>query len=327
MEKFVKYFVLILMVSAFIMAGCKKDDDEDPTPAPPAKFEILKDYMVTNNLDVDVVISGWIVTADTVAAHGAATTYDIIDIRSIDDYNLGHIEGAVHGSLGTILADAADATKPILVACYTGQSAGHAVIALRLSGYANAKVLKWGMSGWNSSLSGAWNSNVGNTVADYPANWAAAPGNITSPIVFSTVPNIQSTSSDGAVILAERVTAMLANGFSGIDNTDVLASPTDYFINNYWAEADVVEYGNIQPAYRLQPFTLTAETYKNLDPSKAIVNYCWTGQTSSMLTAYFYVLGYDAKSLKFGVNGMIYDGLHSHKWAEPGTDYPLVPTK
>lgn len=327
MEKLMRIFAMMLMVSAMILAGCSKsDDDEEPTPAPTPKFEILKDYMINNNMDIDVVVSSWIIDAAGVNAKGVADFY-IMDIRGIDDYNAGHIEGAVHSSLGTIVADAAAATKSILVVCYTGQTAGHAVVALRLSGYADAKVLKWGMSGWNSTLSGPWNNNIGNTASDYPSSWAAAPGNITSPVVYSTVPNIQSTSSDGAIILAERVAALTTNGFNGVNNTDVLANPTDFFINNYWAEADVAEYGNIQPAYRLNPFTLAGESYKNLDPTKAIVTYCWTGQTSSMMTAYLYVMGYDAKSLKFGVNGMIYDNLHSHKFSTPGTDYPLVPTK
>lgn len=325
MKKFVKYFVFILLASAMVFTSCSKDDDDPPTPTVTA-FNIMTDYMIANNMDVDVVINGWIIDADGVNAKGTDAYY-IIDIRSQEVFDESRIEGAVHGSLGTILEDAALADNPILVVCYTGQSASHAVIALRLSGYTDAKVLKWGMSGWNSSLSAPWNDAVGNTAVEYASSWAAAPGNITSSIVFSTLPNIQSTSSDGATILAERVAAMIANGFSGILNTDVLANPTDYFINNYWTEADVVEYGNIQPAYRLNPFTLADETYKNLDPSKTIVSYCWTGQTSSMLTAYLHVLGYDSKSLKFGVNSMIYDDLHSHKWAEPETDYPIDTTK
>ena len=40
----------------------------------------------------------------------------------------------------------------------------------------------------------------------------------------------------------------------------------------------------------------------NLDPSKKIVTYCYTGQTSAVITAYLRVLGYEAYSLKFGLN-------------------------
>ncbi|RLD38239.1 MAG: hypothetical protein DRI83_02770, partial [Bacteroidetes bacterium] len=301
MEKFVKYFVLILMVSAFIMAGCSKDDDDDPpAPPPPAKFDVLKDYMIANTMDVSTVIDGWIITAQDVNAK-AIGDFFIIDIRSQQDYDNGHIEGAVNTTLGDILTTAEAATKPILVVCYTGQAAGHGVVALRLSGYSDAKVLKWGMSSWRDDLAGKWESNVGDAAIGNPS-WIVPPGAITDPAEFAD-PVIESSFTEGAEILAERVDEMLANGFSGIANGDVLGNPTEYFINNYWAAEDVVTYGNITGAYRLNPFTLADGTYKNLDPSKTIVNYCWTGQTSSMLTAYFYVIGYDdTKSLKYGVN-------------------------
>ena len=49
-----------------------------------------------------------------------------------------------------------------------------------------------------------------------------------------------------------------------------------------------------------------------------------TGQTSSMITAYLNVVGYDAVSLKFGSNNMIYPTLESHKFATPTVDLPLV---
>jgi rhodanese-related sulfurtransferase len=326
MKKFLKYFMLTLLVSSFVLAGCKKDDDDDPTPATPTAFETLTSYMISNNMDVDVVISDWITDAAAVNAKGSDAYY-IIDIRSEADFNLGHIEGAVNSTLGGILDKAAMATKPILVVCYTGQTAGHGVMALRLSGYTDAKVLKWGMAGWTADLSSPWENNIGDEADNYPASWAAAPGNITTPLVFSSVPNIQSTSTDGATILAERVSALLSNGFNKIANTDVLTSPSSYFINNYWAMTDVEHYGNIQPAYRLLPFTLADGTYMNLDPSKEIVNYCWTGQTSSMLTAYMYILGYNAKSLLFGTNGMIYGTMESHKYTVPTMNYPVVPTK
>ncbi|MCK5853406.1 rhodanese-like domain-containing protein, partial [bacterium] len=118
--------------------------------------------------------------------------------------------------------------------------------------------------------------------------------------------------------------AMLAAGFKGVAAADVLASPADYFINNYWAEADVTHYGHIAGAYRIKEnLTLAADGFKHLDPSKTIVTYCWTGQTSSIVTAYLTVLGFDAKSLKFGTNGMIHSQLESHKW-EASADYDYV---
>ena len=323
MEKLMKYFMAILMVSAVVLAGCSKsDDEEEPTTPAPSKYSVLKDYMVANNLDVDVVIADWITTADAINGKGT-DAYHIIDIRQEADYNAGHIEGAIPSTLGGILDAADGATKPIIVVCYTGQTAGHATIALRLSGYADAKVLKWGMSGWNKEFSGPWNGNVGDA-ADGNANWIAPPGNITPNAEFGEPVLPELTATDGAGILAERVSYLLENGFSGIANGDVLADPASYFINNYWALTDVEHYGHISGAYRIQPFTLAANNDANLNPAMPVVTYCWTGQTSSMMTAYLTVLGYDAKSLKFGVNSMIYSTLEGHKWSEPTTDYPYV---
>ena len=44
--------------------------------------------------------------------------------------------------------------------------------------------------------------------------------------------------------------------------------------------------------------------------------YCYTGQNSAPVAAYLRILGYNAKSLKFGANGMIYDDMTKSKWSE-----------
>ena len=238
------------------------------------------------------------------------------DDDGISDFDEGHIEGAVNSSLGNILVDAAQADKPIMVVCYTGQSAGHAVMALRLSGYMDAVSLKWGMSGWHSDFD-YW---TGNCAQLDHANWIAPPGDIAQPSTFD-YPDFDTDSEDGAEILAERVAYMLGEGFKGVNGVDVLDAPDSYFINNYWDASDVADYGNISGAYRIKPLVL-----ENLHPDAVVVTYCWTGQTSSMMTAYLTILGYDAASLKFGVNSIIYDDLTGHKWsASMDYDYDVTP--
>lgn len=284
-------------------------------------FPTLKQYLIDNSMDVSDVLNGWITSAT--AVYDDLSSFYVIDIRSADDYAAGHIEGAVNSTLGDILTTAANAGgKPIVVACYTGQTAGHAVLALRLSGYADAKVLKWGMCSWNASTAVSWPANVGTTDSE---NWITAPGAITDNSNFGD-PTIDTYETDGAAILAERVAALLEGGMNKVNNADVLTTPTDYHINNYWAEEDVTHYGNISGAYRIQPLTLAGGEYQYLNPNATVVSYCWTGQTSSMLTAYLKVLGYNSKSLLFGANGMIYDNLESHKWNSETEimDYPLV---
>lgn len=308
------------------LTSCEKDDNNDDQRVEDAEFQTLTTYMADNGMDLPDVLTGWIITpADVNAAQtdaDPANDFYIIDIRNSADYAAGHIDGAVNCALGDILDTAANAGgKTIVVCCYTGQSAAHAVIALRLSNYADAKTMKWGMSGWHSTLD-KWTSNIGSD-GSTNANWVAAPGNPAEAMEFDD-PNLEVTATDGAGMLAERVEAMLNGGFQGIANADVLGAPTDYFINNFWDEADVDHYGHIKTAFRIKPLTIAGGEMKNLNPEKTVVTYCWTGQTSSMITAYLTVLGYDAKSLKFGANGMIYDDLTSHKWSAPSTDLPLA---
>ena len=313
-KKWMLLLVIIAVVSVMFVTGCK--DDNDSTDPEISAVELMTTYMDANGMAITDLLDGWIIAAVDIV--DVLDDYYVMDIRSGDyhgatvadppddiiDYNNGHIEGAVLSSLGNIVTDAASADNPIVVVCYTGQAAGHAVMALRLSGYGDAKVLKWGMSGWNSDFD-KWS---GATATLNHANWVAAPGAIADAQVFD-LPNWETELEDGAAILAERV-ALITSGFKGVASVDVLDAPTDYFINNYWAAADVETYGNIDSAYRINPLVL-----ENIDPNETVVTYCWTGQTSSMITAYLTLLGYDAKSLKFGANSMIYDDLQAHKWS------------
>ena len=318
MKKLFNYFLLAVILPAFIITGCK----DDPAPAPEkGDFNDLKTYIVSQGLDLPAILTDWITTAT--AVHGKSIAdYFIIDLRDAEDYNAGHIDGAVNSTLGNILETASNATKPILVVCYTGQSAGHGVVALRMSGYSDAKVLKWGMSSWNEATAGSWTNNTGNTGIDNP-NWL--DGDQTSTPTTYGYPTWETTATAGADILAERVSTFLSGGFQGIPNSDVLADPAGYYINNFWDQTDVAHYGHIKGAYRIKPLSFADGNISSLDPEATIVTYCWTGQTSSMVTAYLQILGYNAKSLKFGTNSMIYDNLESHKWSDAEiNDFELV---
>lgn len=323
MKKLLKYLLILTLLPALFLSSCKEDDDV--VVGGDDSFAALSTYLVANDMDLPDVLTGWIVGAPAAVVDVDAfiAAYDILDIRSAEHFTAGHIQGAVNSSLSTILEDAQNTTKPILVACYTGQTASHAVVALRLSGYSTAKVLKWGMSGWNSTLSGSWLGNSGAT------NGAKAIGNsnwTTNPVAANQLfdyPALTTTATTGAGILEERVQTMITGGFKGVSSTDVLAAPSNYFINNFWAQADVDHYGHIAGAYRISPLSLENGEMANINSDAAVVTYCWTGQTSSMITAYLNVLGYNALSLKFGANSMIYPSLESHQFVAPANDLPL----
>ena len=317
--------VFAVVIGLGFVAGCSDDDDNGPTGTTPTEteLEVLVDYMETNGLDLPTMLSSWIVSAQAVFDAGL-DSYFIIDIRAADDFDAGHIEGAHNVALANVVTyEAANNTgdKPVLVVCYTGQSAGHAVMALRLMG-ADAQVLKFGMSGWHSDFD-RWTANCADAANDYSGAWTTDdPPTLPS---FTETTTLSTGQSEGGAILSARVNAMLSGGFKGIGGTAVLADPDDYHVINYWAETDWDTYGHIDGAYQVTPGTLTLETLDLLDPDETNVIYCWTGQTASMITAWLTVLGYDAKDLTFGVNSMIYSDLDaSHKWdvsTVPDLDY------
>ncbi|MBN2669464.1 MAG: rhodanese-like domain-containing protein [Bacteroidales bacterium] len=325
MKKFLIYTFLLAFVASFSFTGCKYEPTEcncDETSA----YETLTSYLVENDMDLPDILTTWIVSRPTTIDEVSTfiSSYNIFDLRSASDFGNGHIEGAINVTLGNLLDNAATTTKPILVVCYTGQTAAHAVVALRLSGYSDAKVLMWGMSGWTSALSGSWLANSGNengVVGVGHANWSTA--GVTTDAT-NGMPDLVASANDGAGILAERVDEMLTKGFIGVASATVLGSPDNYFINNFWAQADVDHYGHIKGAHRINPLSIEGGEIEKLDPDKQICTYCWTGQTSSMITAYLNVIGFNATSLKFGANSMIYSQLESHKFVAPTVDYPVV---
>lgn len=312
MKKF-KFLIGLFIISSFLFTACDGGDD-DPTVEPPApKFEVLKSYLVSNNMDLPGILS---TSAGKFVAPPPATedldaflaTYYIMDIRNGEAFNGGHIQGAHNVAFKDILTEASKAGgKPILIACYTGQTACYATALLRMYGYTDTKALKWGMSGWNETTAGPWNSNTGN-IAKNHANWSYESAPVPSTFEY---PTISSVKTDGDAILKERIEAVVNAGFKTANGADVLNNPSGYYINNFFSNDHYINFGHIDGAYKIKPLSFTdpdsGDTIKNLDPGAKVVTYCYTGQTSAVITAYLRVLGYDAYSLTFGMNGLFTD--------------------
>ena len=338
MKKLSLYFIGLLLIPSLFLTSCDRGDDpaDDNVVATP-KFTLLKDYMVQNNIDINQILTNTSGEKFVVGAPALADLqtfldkYYILDIRSSDVYNTSHIEGAHNIPFANILTEAPNAgTKPILVVCYSGQTACYATALLRMYGYKHTQALKWGMSGWSSSTSTSWDNKIGADEADNHANWTynAAPSNI----VFDD-PMIATNLSNGEAILKQRVEDIVATGFgpATVSGSDVLTNPSGYFINNYFSETDYLGFGHITGAYRILPLTLGDDTYLGLDPdaNAKVVTYCYTGQTSAVITACLRVLGYDAYTMTFGMNG-IYNtnpAWSTNQWGDDSNpkDLPLVP--
>ena len=307
MKKISLLLIALFLVPTLFLTSCDRGDDPSVEAAIPT-FTLLKEYMEDNSLDIDKVIVNdagqkFVVGAPALEDYDATAfknQYYIMDIRSADAYALSHIDGAVNVAFGDILTEAANAgSKTILVVCYTGQTACYATALIRMYGYPNTQALKWGMTGW-SAATDSWTSNIGD-IGSSNSNWSFSE----APAVnFYNEPVLSSLSIDGSEILRSRVEQVVAAGFKTVTNTEVVDSPTSYFINNYFIDVDYTGFGHITGAYKILPLTLVGGEYRNLDPSAKVVTYCYTGQTSAVVTACLNVLGYDAYSLTFGMNGL-----------------------
>jgi len=313
MKKLSLFLIGLLLIPALFTSCDRGDDPADNNVVATPAFTLMKEYMVQNNRDIGNILTNTAGQKFVVGAPAEADlatfldTYYIMDIRQPADFTAARINGANNVAFSDILTTAATTTKPILVVCYSGQTACYATALLRLYGYPNTRALKWGMSGWNSATAGSWNNNIDN-LADGHSNWSfeGAPANL----VFDD-PAISTTLTDGEAILKQRVEAVVAAGFSPAtaSASEVLGNPQGYFINNYFSEAHYNGFGHIAGAYRVNPLVLSDDSYKGLNPAAnaKVINYCYTGQTSAVLTACLRVLGYDAYTLTFGMNKLFND--------------------
>lgn len=304
--KFLYYFLFL----AFALISCEKEE----TPAineaevlvnylESAQSPLGKDYVST---DLPSIISA----ADLKTLNETGKVY-IVDIRSAADFANGHIKNAHNVALGDIVThvdgiNMANYDK-VAIVCYTGQTAGFATSILRLLGYDKVYSLKWGMCSWHADFAGKWKNAVANGNA-YATQFTSQE---TSVGPKGQLPELNTGKTTGQEILEARVSAVLAEGYSpaSVTAANVFGSLSNYYIVNYWPAEQYADPGHIPGAVQYTPkeSLKLATNLTTLPTDKTIAVYCYTGQTSSFIAAYLRILGYDAKSVLFGTNGMIYD--------------------
>lgn len=86
------------------------------------------------------------------AAHAdAASDVVFLDVREPNEWNLGHVPGAVHiprGQLEGRVESVVDRSKRVLVYCAGGSRSALAADTLKQMGYDRAESVKGGFRGW-----------------------------------------------------------------------------------------------------------------------------------------------------------------------------------
>ena len=85
----------------------------------------------------------------------SAEAGQILDVRTVDEYNKGHIEGAVLADISSNLfqevTSKLDKSKPVYVYCLSGGRSGEAASQLQQMGFKSVINLSGGMLAWQSA--------------------------------------------------------------------------------------------------------------------------------------------------------------------------------
>ncbi len=326
MEKRLIVVMLVLAIALIGLTGCDKNSSE---PEAVNEFDLVAaigDQYFTNykTSSGDEVNTNIAAVFDILTDGDASNDPFIIDLRGPAEYNEKHIKGAENISLDNLVAKIEDGTIPkdkmILNVCYSGQTASAATALLNMLGY-EAQNLLFGMCGVDVSITKGdlWVKQI---ATDERAGQMVADESVaTETHDYPTLATGESTAEE---IIKKSYSDYISAGWGGISADAVWDNPDDYFIINYWPANEYIDPGHIPGAYQFTPKVDLKSTEKlNLLPmDKKIVVYCYTGQTSAQVITYLKILGYDAYSLTFGVNG--FDTNSVSKYSAPTADYSAI---
>ena len=331
---FRKYLMLALIVGLFFAIGCSDDDNNPAEPKKTDEFALVEavgnayfsTYVTASGASPNITAA----SLYTLLQDGDATNDPVIvDYRAAVDYASGHIRGAINITLATLVDKLNDntipKTKKIVNVCYTGQNSSYATAFMNLLGY-DSQSLMFGMCGVSTTAgvnkTDLWINQI---AADEFASQLTAT--VSTPSTVVPFPTLSTGKKTADEIMKARFPLGI-NSWS-ITAADVFANPSNFFIVNYWPNAEYLNPGHIPGAFCFEPKVSLGkdQMLKYLPTDKTIVLYCYTGQTSAQLACYLQMLGYNAKSLSFGQNGFAYNTLTKSKYTVPTTDYSAIIVK
>ncbi len=321
-------FILTVLLAGIMMTSCsggnsgKQDKQEDEGLVQPVlKVNIGKETeLLLKDLDEN---GDYVNSREYPSLIRASIVHDelngnnlVIDLRSPQKYAAGHIKGAISKRIEDLPGYFESGIKPfeydkIILVCDDGQLSSYTTSLLRLKGYGNVFAMRWGMSSWNKKyaedgwlkgLSGRYESMLDTTTTAKPQ----AKG----------MPEMNTGFATGSEIADARFEKVFAGGSENvlISVDEVIKDPSRYFIINL-DRKDKYEDGHIPGAVRYKPdATLSFTDEMTTIPfDRTVVVYCGTGHNSAFATAFLRLMGYDARTLKYGNNSFMYNRMEEKR--------------
>ncbi len=326
-------YIIFILFTSLTFQSCLKD-----TISSVLNFEIpdtiqLLSYLEEQGNYINSPDMPSLVNVDDVQAH--LGSYLILDLRTSDKYIAGHIPGAVNLTNGTLLNYINNTQNKsyskIVIVSESGQASAYYTSLLRLYGFRNVYSLDFGMAQWNNAFASVWLNNTKNV----PLIMSALNNVIYLNDTLTSLPQI-TFSNAGADIqskvkqrISEMITAGFKSGGSYVETSlpELLFNFEDiskFYIACYGKDSLYIAdrlgstgSGHFKDAVLYRPGTslLSTTALQTLPSNKRIVVYSASGIVSAFVTAYLRLLGYDAKSLKFGISNIAYSQIYSSRSA------------
>lgn len=289
-------------------------------------------------------------------AYSNINNFLFVDIRTKGQFQSGHIENARNYAIDELIDSLEfnniDFDSGLIIVSQTGQKAAYVTTLLRLYGYSNVHSLNFGMAQWNEKFSDVWVDARGDSEWWFVYEQEYYP----KPKKENKVPEIFDDFASESVedYAKKRIKKFLSN--QEYENTIASIEEVDskyslryslfkdsfiicyddirlYELIRYFKDvAPPVTWGGHPRSSVLYDANIDFKASTNLltlPVDKTIYSYSLNGQKSLYITAYLRLLGYNAKSIKFGAVSMIYNKLLLNQFIESFREseirnYPIV---
>jgi rhodanese-related sulfurtransferase len=330
MNKTLKRFLVLLTVLAmvFSMVACSPETEAPTEPETPVETETpVEPEAPSEDVLADAVNAYFAEMPDGIYKIKQDAFLDkvaegedmfILDIRQADAYAAGHVKGAVNAPWGPAIAENLKfipQDKTVYVYCYSGQTAGQAVMTLNAAGI-NAISVNLGFNFGISKVDG-YEAFLEMDANEFGADEYEVTPEIQDALTayYAGLADVKGTTFGNYKISEASLREMM-------DNMD-----DSIYILSIRSEADYAE-GHIAGAEQMAFGAGMQENFADLPMDKKIVVYCYTGQTAGQTTAGLRLLGYDAVSLNGGMGmsinapiGWANKGFPVHVVEEAANDY------
>ncbi len=289
MNLFRKIF-LPIVVLAFLFTGCQNEKGAE-----------TKKRTEVSTLSVEEVVKAYfaempshkrlIAQVDFVEKVIAGADMTILDLRKAEDYNKGHIKGAVNVPWGPALYQQLahiPQEGEVYIYCLSGQTAGQAVVLLNIAGVPAISV----KYGWKFGLSKV--ENIGDVIVTEATTLDASVNNKIDPAIdaaykayYDNLAAIEGTVFKNNIVSEENAKAII-DADEGDAVVVSIRKPEDYAA------------GHIKTASNIPWGKGIQEMFESLPADKKILVYCYSGQFAGQTVAGLKLIGYDAVSIKGG---------------------------